>query len=144
MGFFANPTHVFMTPFPEEEVSMSASKKTMYGTLFTLIISSLLLTGCQNYKEGAGMFCNSLVLSGADKASEENRTSVLARWLNKYLQNDEVKQLYRSFHAMTPDYKVKALEKMAKRAGLAKCPLIKLFQPKKKPSKRRAAPVRRQ
>src|SRR5437764_6044985 len=90
-----------------------------------------LLLACQTgsatvpaaYARDVQRLCDAVSQSGAGSAQGGDRTVLIAMWLGKNLETQELRDFLVKMQAMTPAQKRAALEAEATRAGLAHCAL---------------------
>ena len=90
-----------------------------------------LLLACQTgastvpapYARDVQRLCDAVTQSGAGSAEGGDRTVLIAMWLGKNLETQEMRSFLVTLQAMTPAQKHDALVAESARAGLARCAL---------------------
>lgn len=84
----------------------------------------------QTFEDAMRVACDAPNSADLPPASggEANRAMLLAAWLDRRVQNREVRQLMGGAGAETPDGKLAALEAGARRAGIERCALADLWR----------------
>src|SRR5690349_13918272 len=101
------------------------------------VAAFVLCTACQSGKPSSEAWketgygrdmeklCNAVKYSGADQASDDTRSILVARWLGKNLETNKMHQFLVKIQPMGPDEKAQALDDEARSVGLGECPLAR-------------------
>ncbi|MBK05574.1 MAG: hypothetical protein CL920_25630 [Deltaproteobacteria bacterium] len=95
-----------------------------------------------DFKTDADRLCHMFERSGANKHKKQFMKAVIAaKWVEEHVHNKEVLQYFKALSYATLKGKLLFTRRLAKKAGLATCPLVDRYKKllkkqKKKPAKR--------
>jgi len=101
-----------------------------------VLISSIAAVGCQSYKRGVELICDSPknVESHPDEAYE---TVLIAEWVGHNVLNDKAAALFAALKHADAEHKIEILKSEAKKVGISDCRLADWIARKtKKPAEK--------
>lgn len=83
----------------------------------------------QGFAEAMTLLCDAEARSGAARRPPGERIQVLTEWINRRIENPEVRNLVSGLTAAEdPEQIRERLEQAVERAGLGACPLLAFFE----------------
>lgn len=119
-GMFENGMHGPWTYWDQagEEVKIERYE---HGTLRRIEY----VQGEQSYQEALWLLCNSVLLSGARRISDQEEATITnAQWIEQLIENPEVEELLSSLDVNEPETVQARIRQEVQSAGIPQCPLL--------------------